>query len=55
MADELDDAQTQIQSHSGFENDPHGRVIARIFRFLLTLRARVADHEQRIRALEPPS
>ena len=52
MADELDDAQTQIQNHAGFENDPHGKLIARIFRFLLTLRAKVADHEARLRTLE---
>lgn len=52
VADDLDDASTRIQAHVGFENDPHGWVIMRIFRYLLALRTVVANLKQRIEVLE---
>jgi hypothetical protein len=52
--DDIDDADTMIRGHDGFENDQHGRVIAKAFRGLKQLAVAVRDLERRVSALENP-
>lgn len=54
MADELDEADTQVRDHAGFENDSVGKLLGIIIRRLRVLTNQVRDLKARVDRLDPP-
>lgn len=52
MADDMTEADAQIQAIQGLDNHPSGFVLIRLWRQFKLARTKLQDHEARISALE---